>query len=111
MQSEEAFAVGLKKTRGYEIVPMGEDGACLFRAIGLMINLSVYGCYIAAYHVYGDQEMHDIVRQNCMNFIVCLFVCLLVVVVVDDVVVVNVVDVDVLFFPFINRTGQESGAL
>lgn len=35
---------------------MGEDGACLFRAV--------------SDQVYGDQEMHSIVRKHCMDYIV-----------------------------------------
>lgn len=35
---------------------MVEDGACLFRAI--------------ADQVYGDQEMHSVVRTHCMDYIV-----------------------------------------
>ncbi|KAG8237654.1 hypothetical protein J437_LFUL017649 [Ladona fulva] len=34
---------------------MGEDGACLFRAV--------------ADQVFGDQEMHSIVRNQCMDFL------------------------------------------
>lgn len=37
---------------------MVEDGACLFRAI--------------ADQVYGDQEMHSVVRTHCMDYIVGL---------------------------------------
>ncbi|XP_031423751.1 OTU domain-containing protein 5b isoform X3 [Clupea harengus] len=35
---------------------MKEDGACLFRAI--------------ADQVYGDQDMHDVVRKHCMDYLV-----------------------------------------
>lgn len=41
---------------GYEVKAMHEDGACLFRAI--------------ADQVYGDQEMHYVVRSHCMDYIV-----------------------------------------
>ncbi|XP_044257167.1 OTU domain-containing protein 5-B [Tribolium madens] len=41
---------------GFEIKQMNEDGACLFRSI--------------ADQVYGDQEFHYQVRQDCMNYIV-----------------------------------------
>lgn len=34
---------------------MEEDGACLFRAI--------------SYQLYGDQEMHDLIRQRTMDYI------------------------------------------
>jgi hypothetical protein len=37
---------------------MEEDGACLFRAV--------------ADQVYGDQEMHAIVRSHCMDYIVSI---------------------------------------
>ena len=35
---------------------MKEDGACLFRAV--------------AFQVYGDQEMHGVVRKHCMDYMV-----------------------------------------
>jgi len=38
---------------------MAEDGACLFRAV--------------ADQVYGDQEMHGIVRKHCMDYIVSVY--------------------------------------
>ena len=41
----------------YNIKRMGEDGACLFRAV--------------ADQLYGDQEMHVCVRAQCMDYIVC----------------------------------------
>jgi hypothetical protein len=37
---------------------MEEDGACLFRAV--------------ADQVYGDHEMHAIVRSHCMDYIVSI---------------------------------------
>ncbi|XP_039268612.2 OTU domain-containing protein 5-A-like [Styela clava] len=53
---ESEFEEKLKKVRGFIIRPMGEDGACLFRAV--------------ADQVYGDQNMHDEVRKNCMNYMI-----------------------------------------
>jgi len=43
------------RRKGYIIKPMGEDGACLFRAV--------------ADQLYGDQEMHPCVRAQCMDYI------------------------------------------
>ncbi|XP_076763698.1 deubiquitinating enzyme A isoform X2 [Xylocopa sonorina] len=40
---------------GFIVKKMGEDGACLFRAV--------------ADQVYGDQEMHSVVRKHCMDYI------------------------------------------
>ncbi|XP_043514933.1 OTU domain-containing protein 5-B isoform X4 [Frieseomelitta varia] len=40
---------------GFIVKKMGEDGACLFRAV--------------ADQVYGDQEMHGVVRKHCMDYI------------------------------------------
>ena len=45
----------IMKKKGYVIKAMQEDGSCLFRAV--------------ADQVYGDQEMHDLVREHCMNYI------------------------------------------
>lgn len=42
--------------RGYILKPVEEDGACLFRSISLQI--------------YGDEEMHDVIRQHTMDYIV-----------------------------------------
>lgn len=49
------------RKKGYIIKKMGEDGACLFRAV--------------SDQVYGDQEMHTVVRKHCMDYIVriCTF--------------------------------------
>lgn len=44
------------RKRGLIVKAMGEDGACLFRAV--------------ADQIYGDQDMHDVVRQHCMDYIV-----------------------------------------
>lgn len=42
--------------RGFVIEKIVEDGACLFRSISLQ--------------VYGDQDMHEIIRQQTMDYIV-----------------------------------------
>lgn len=46
----------IMRRKGYLIKKMGEDGACLFRAV--------------ADQLYGDQEMHQCVRAQCMDYIV-----------------------------------------
>jgi len=43
------------RRKGFTIKKMERDGACLFRAV--------------ADQVYGDQEMHAIVRSHCMDYI------------------------------------------
>lgn len=45
----------LLSERGLTIKEMEEDGACLFRAI--------------SFQLYGDQEMHDMIRQQTMDYI------------------------------------------
>lgn len=50
---------------------MQEDGACLFRSVGLTPFESVVD--ILAYHIYGDQEMHGQVRRLCMDYMVNIF--------------------------------------
>ncbi|XP_030748716.1 OTU domain-containing protein 5-B [Sitophilus oryzae] len=55
-QKRDEFFSRCMSTLGYEIKQMNEDGACLFRSI--------------ADQVYGDQEFHFQVRQDCMNYIV-----------------------------------------
>uniref|UniRef100_A0A182PE28 ubiquitinyl hydrolase 1 n=1 Tax=Anopheles epiroticus TaxID=199890 RepID=A0A182PE28_9DIPT len=51
---DEAFAKVLSE-RGFILQEMEEDGACLFRAISLQI--------------YGDQDMHEAIRQQTMDYI------------------------------------------
>lgn len=51
---EEWFETSLKEEKGLTIKRMGEDGACLFRAV--------------ADQVYGDQEMNGTVRKHCIDY-------------------------------------------
>lgn len=44
--------------KGWVIKKMAEDGACLFRAV--------------ADQIYGDQEMHKVVRKLCIDYIVSI---------------------------------------
>lgn len=53
-ERDRRFEKRLRK-KGWIIKQMGEDGACLFRAV--------------ADQVFGDQEMHSIVRNQCMDFL------------------------------------------
>ncbi|KAJ8934889.1 hypothetical protein NQ314_013169 [Rhamnusium bicolor] len=55
-QKRDALFARCMSNLGFEIKNMNEDGACLFRSI--------------ADQVYGDQEFHFQVRQDCMNYIV-----------------------------------------
>lgn len=52
---DEKFSTHLRQERGFLIKEMEEDGACLFRAISCQI--------------YGDQDMHDMIRQQTMDYI------------------------------------------
>lgn len=52
-EKEKMFDDKLRK-KGYSIKKMGEDGACMFRAV--------------ADQIYGDQEMHNTVRKLCMDY-------------------------------------------
>ena len=52
---DEQFAKCMSES-GYILKPVEEDGACLFRSISLQI--------------YGDEDMHDVIRQNTMDYIV-----------------------------------------
>ncbi|PVD25049.1 hypothetical protein C0Q70_15546 [Pomacea canaliculata] len=51
---ERRFEQALKEKRGFVIKKMGEDGACLFRAV--------------ADQVFGDQEMNSDVRNMCIDY-------------------------------------------
>lgn len=44
--------------KGWFIKKMAEDGACLFRAV--------------ADQIYGDQEMHSVLRKLCIDYIVSI---------------------------------------
>lgn len=52
-EKEKLFEDKLHK-KGYSIKKMGEDGACMFRAV--------------ADQIYGDQEMHASIRKLCMDY-------------------------------------------
>ena len=54
LQKDVRFESAMRR-KGYSIRRMGEDGACLFRAV--------------ADQLYGDQEMHHCVRAQCMDYI------------------------------------------
>ncbi|KXJ68886.1 hypothetical protein RP20_CCG001245 [Aedes albopictus] len=51
---DDAF-VKIMSERGFVIKDMVEDGACLFRAISMQI--------------FGDQDMHEMIRQQTMDYI------------------------------------------
>ncbi|CAF1481120.1 unnamed protein product [Didymodactylos carnosus] len=53
---EMRFVRALKEKKSFVIKAIKEDGACLFRAV--------------ADQVLGDEDLHDTVRQNCMDYIV-----------------------------------------
>lgn len=59
MQRDRWFEKRIRK-KGLVLKKMAEDGACLFRAV--------------ADQVYGDQEMHGIVRKHCMDYIVSVVI-------------------------------------
>lgn len=44
--------------KGWIIKKMAEDGACLFRAV--------------ADQIYGDQDMHSVLRKLCIDYIVSI---------------------------------------
>ncbi|XP_027730750.1 OTU domain-containing protein 5-like [Vombatus ursinus] len=54
-QQEHRFEKALRDKKGFTIKQMKEDGACLFRAV--------------ADQVYGDQDMHEVVRKHCMDYL------------------------------------------
>uniref|UniRef100_A0A7N4NIZ4 OTU domain-containing protein 5 n=2 Tax=Sarcophilus harrisii TaxID=9305 RepID=A0A7N4NIZ4_SARHA len=55
LQQEHWFEKALRDKKGFIIKQMKEDGACLFRAV--------------ADQVYGDQDMHEVVRKHCMDYL------------------------------------------
>ena len=59
LEKDRKFELMMRK-KGYIIKTMVDDGSCLFRAV--------------ADQLYGDQEMHGSVRNNCMDYIVSWFI-------------------------------------
>lgn len=57
-QQDRIFEKKLKK-HGLILKQMKDDGACLFRAVSDQL--------------FGDQDMHDIVRKQCMDYVVSLY--------------------------------------
>ena len=55
LEKDRKFELMMRK-KGYIIKSMVEDGSCLFRAV--------------ADQIFGDQEMHGVVRNHCMDYIV-----------------------------------------
>lgn len=56
VRKEAIFESMLQETKGFVINRMSSDGACMFRAV--------------ADQIYGDQDMHSVVRQHCMDYMV-----------------------------------------
>uniref|UniRef100_A0A5S6QY65 ubiquitinyl hydrolase 1 n=1 Tax=Trichuris muris TaxID=70415 RepID=A0A5S6QY65_TRIMR len=56
LETETAFENSLKSTKGFLIKKMRADGACMFRAV--------------ADQVYGDEDMHNMVRKLCINYMI-----------------------------------------
>lgn len=54
-EREDQFENHINK-KGWVIKKMAEDGACLFRAV--------------ADQIYGDQDMHSVLRKLCIDYIV-----------------------------------------
>nr|GEW19905.1 OTU domain-containing protein 5-B-like isoform X1 [Tanacetum cinerariifolium] len=53
-ERERQFEIDIRRTKGYEVKRMMEDGNCLFRAV--------------ADQVYGDSEAYDLARQMCIDY-------------------------------------------
>ncbi|XP_025032709.1 OTU domain-containing protein 5 isoform X4 [Python bivittatus] len=93
-QQEHRFEKALREKKGFIIKQMKEDGACLFRAVGFQdLKKSTLLCGLAfkngrsliskvlipSVHfllssiqtdqVYGDQDMHEVVRKHCMDYL------------------------------------------
>lgn len=53
-EREKEFRILLKEAKGFQINDVVPDGACLFRSVSDQI--------------YGDQDMHDVVRKRCCDY-------------------------------------------
>ncbi|KAG6475371.1 hypothetical protein ZIOFF_064589 [Zingiber officinale] len=56
VERERLFVLEIRRTKGFEVRKMLEDGNCLFRAV--------------ADQVYGDAEAYDMARQMCVDYLV-----------------------------------------
>ncbi|XP_042432292.1 OVARIAN TUMOR DOMAIN-containing deubiquitinating enzyme 6-like [Zingiber officinale] len=54
-ERERLFVLEIRRTKGFEVRKMLEDGNCLFRAV--------------ADQVYGDAEEYDMARQMCVDYL------------------------------------------
>ena len=57
-ERERQFEIDIRRSKGFEVKRMLEDGNCLFRAV--------------ADQVYGDSEAYDLTRQMCIDYMVML---------------------------------------
>ncbi|XP_042437339.1 OVARIAN TUMOR DOMAIN-containing deubiquitinating enzyme 6-like [Zingiber officinale] len=55
VERERLFVLEIRRTKGFEVRKMLEDGNCLFRAV--------------ADQVYGDAEAYDMARQMCVDYL------------------------------------------
>nr|XP_043633291.1 OVARIAN TUMOR DOMAIN-containing deubiquitinating enzyme 6 isoform X2 [Erigeron canadensis] len=53
-ERERQFEIDIRRTKGYEVKRMTEDGNCMFRAV--------------ADQVYGDSDAYDLARQMCIDY-------------------------------------------
>ncbi|WCJ41866.1 OTU domain-containing protein 5 [Euphorbia peplus] len=54
LERERQFEIDIRRSKGWEVKRMLEDGNCLFRAV--------------ADQVYGDSELYDLARQMCIDY-------------------------------------------
>ncbi|XP_065865758.1 OVARIAN TUMOR DOMAIN-containing deubiquitinating enzyme 6 [Euphorbia lathyris] len=54
LERERQFEIDIRRSKGWEVKRMLEDGNCLFRAV--------------ADQVYGDSELYDLTRQMCIDY-------------------------------------------
>lgn len=79
IEMEKRFEKKMRTKKGLMIEKMGEDGACLFRAVGQYqclpdvspMSLTIFcSSLLTADQVYGDEEMHTLVRKLCCDYMV-----------------------------------------
>lgn len=78
VQEASEYTERVKRECGFEVRHMCGDGNCLFRAVGLLnsrqapsFSAAVHNFARTAEQVYGDQEMHAVVRKQCCDMLVC----------------------------------------
>ena len=66
-EREKNFRKVLLEERGFEIIDVKADGACMFRSVADQVTF-LNACLSIIFKVYGDESMHDVIRHRCCDY-------------------------------------------